>query len=159
MRRAFGKWMVDIAERDESVYLIVGDIGYAIFDEFQDKFPDRFINMGVCEQSMIGVAAGMALQGLKPYVFTITPFIVERAFEQIKIDVCLNKANVKLVGYDDYPTQGPTHAVLDDASFMKLFKELMPYYPKDSKETIDALEESYKYKCPTFIRLQEDKDI
>ena len=68
---------------------------------------DRFINMGICEQSMIGVSSGMALEGLKPWVYTITPFLIERPFEQVKLDIDRQMANVKLVGFADYPTLGP----------------------------------------------------
>jgi len=157
MRRAFGEWITKIAEEDKSIYLIVGDIGYGIFDDFRKKYPTRFINIGVCEQSMIGISAGMALMGLKPYVFTITPFLIERAFEQIKIDINLNKVNVKLIGYDDYPDQGPTHALTDDGKFMNIFGNIKSYWPQNSQETMKYLTESYFSKCPTFIRLQYDK--
>ena len=68
MRRRFGKIISQIAEKDKKLYVIVGDIGYRVFDEFRDKFPDRFINMGICEQSIISVASGMALEGLKPFM-------------------------------------------------------------------------------------------
>ena len=157
MRRAFGRWIAEIAEKDDSVYLIVGDIGYKIFDEFREKFPDRFINIGLSEQSMIGIAAGMALQGLKPYVYTITPFIIERAFEQVKIDINVNNVNVKLIGYDDYPTQGLTHSVTDDGKFMKMFENIESYWPKDSKETREILDRTYLEECPTFMRLKKDE--
>jgi len=159
MRRTFGKWIVEKAEEDKDIILICGDFGYGIVDEFREKFPDRFINIGLCEQSMIGFVAGLALLGLKPYVYTITPFLIERPFEQIKIDIDINNVNVKLVGYDDYPDQGPTHEVIDDASFMKLFKNIKSYWSNNSKETIESLDESYKYKCPTFIRLKKDKYV
>jgi transketolase len=85
MRREFGKIITELAKKDEKIYLLSGDIGYAIFDDFREKFPGRFINLGVCEQSIVSIASGMALEGLKPYVYTITPFIIERAFEQVKL--------------------------------------------------------------------------
>jgi len=109
MRRRFGKIISQLAEKDEKIYVIVGDIGYRVFDEFRDKFPNRFINMGICEQSIISVASGMALEGLKPWVYTITPFLIERPFEQIKLDIDQQNVNVNLVGFADYPTLGPTH--------------------------------------------------
>ena len=68
MRRRFGKVITELADRDENIIVLVGDIGYRVFDEFREKYPDRFINLGICEQSMIGVSAGMALEGLKPRV-------------------------------------------------------------------------------------------
>jgi transketolase len=159
MRRIFGKFLKDIAEKDEDVVLLVGDIGYGIFDEFRQNFSNRFINLGICEQSLIGVASGMALTGLKPYVYTITPFLIERPFEQVKIDVDLQNANVKLVGYADYPTQGPTHAELDAKKIMSVFTNIISYFPKDSKETLNYLMESYNSKKPTFLSLKRDDNI
>lgn len=157
MRKEFGNLITELAEKDENVYLIVGDIGYKIFDDFKQKFPNRYINLGICEQSMIGVAAGMALEGIKPYVYTITPFLIERPFEQIKIDIDQQNLNVKLVGYADYPDQGPTHNELNAKGLMSLLKNIVSYFPKDSKETRSAIIESYKSEKPTFISLKQDK--
>ena len=159
MRREFGKVLIELAEKDNQIVLIVGDIGYKTFDEFIEKFPNRFFNFGVCEQSMISAAAGMALEGLKPYVYTITPFLIERPFEQIKIDIDQQKVNVKLVGYADYPTQGPTHAEIDAEYMMKLFKNIDSYFPKNSNETREAIVKSYESKKPSFISLKKDKQI
>ena len=135
MRRKFGKVLNELAKRDEKIYLIVGDIGFGIFDDFRKNYPNRFLNLGICEQSIIGVASGMALQGLKPWVYTITPFLIERPFEQIKLDINQQKANVKLVGFADYPTLGPTHAEINAKKLMKLFGNIKSFYPKDSTET------------------------
>ena len=106
MRRKFGKLINELAYKDKKIVLIVGDIGYGIFDDFRKNHPKRFFNLGICEQSIIGVASGMALDGLKPWVYTITPFLIERPFEQIKLDIDQQKANVKLVGFADYPKLG-----------------------------------------------------
>ena len=157
MRREFGKHMVKLAEKDEKVILIVGDIGYKMFDEFIEKFPDRFFNFGVCEQSMISAASGMALEGLKPYVYTITPFLIERPFEQVKLDIDEQNVNVKLVGYADYPEQGPTHAEIDGKKLMSIFKNIVSYFPKNSKETVEAINKSYNSDSPAFISLKKDK--
>jgi transketolase len=156
MRTEFGKFMSEIAEKDDKVVLIVGDIGYRIFDDFRKKFPERFFNFGICEQSIIGAAAGMAIQGLKPYVFTITPFLIERPFEQIKLDINEQKVNVKLVGFADYPNLGPSHAELDAKYMMKLFKNIDSYFPIDGNETREALLISYKSNKPAFISLKKD---
>jgi transketolase len=157
MRREFGRKIVDLAEKDEKIFLIVGDIGYEIFDSYREKFSKRFINFGVREQAMIGFAAGIALEGLKPWVYTITPFLIERPFEQIKINVDQQKANVKLVGYADYPTQGPTHSELDAKGLMRLLKNTISYFPKSSEETREAVIKSYEYEGPVFISLKKDK--
>jgi transketolase len=156
MRKTFGQWIAKKAQEDKDIYLIVGDIGYGIFDDFREKFPDRFINVGICEQTMIGIAAGMALSGLKPYVYTITPFLIERPFEQIKDDIDCNNINVKLIGYDDYPEQGPTHSIYKLEELMKHFPNIESYYPKNSKETILILDNIYNKNCPCFMKLRRD---
>ena len=157
MRKEFAKFLVEIAQADNDIYLLVGDIGYKIFDEFRKKFPKRFINMGVCEQSIIGVASGMALSGLKPYIYTITPFLIERPFEQIKLDIDQQNVNVKLVGYADYPDHGPTHAELDGKKLMSMFYNIISYFPNNSMQTKEALLESYRSGKPAFISLKKDR--
>ena len=159
MRRRFGKLINELANKDDKVVLIVGDIGYGIFDEFRKAHPKKFFNLGICEQSIIGVAAGMSLEGLKPWVYTITPFLIERPFEQLKLDIDQQKANVKLVGFADYPNLGPTHAELNAPNLMKLFKNIKSFFPKNSDETRSAVLKCYKTNGPTFISLKADKKI
>jgi transketolase len=159
LRRSFGKLICDLANNDDKIVLLVGDIGYGIFDEFRKKHPKKFFNMGICEQSLIGTSAGMALEGLKPWVYTITPFLIERPFEQIKLDINQQKVNVNLVGYADYPTLGPTHAELNAKKLMQLFNNIKSYYPKNSKDTKKFILEAYKNKGPNFISLKADKSI
>lgn len=156
MRKEFGKFITEIAKKDKSIVLITGDFGYGIVDDFKEKFPNRYFNIGICEQSMIGVAAGISLGGLKPYVYTITPFLIERPFEQIKLDIDLQNVNVTLVGYADYPTQGQTHSEIDAPYMMKMFKNIKSYFPQNSIETRKALIESYENSNPSFISLKRD---
>jgi len=156
MRRRFGKVIADLADRDKRIYLISGDIGYRVFDEFRDRHPSRFINMGICEQSMIGVSSGLALEGLQPWVYTITPFLIERPFEQIKLDIGHQQANVKLVGYADYPTLGPTHSELDARRLMKLVGNIQSFYPEDGEEAELAIRQAHSYAGPNFISLKSD---
>ena len=159
MRRSFGKVITKLADIDKKIYVLVGDIGYRIFDEFREKHPDRFINMGICEQSMIGVSAGMALEGLKPWVYTITPFLIERPFEQIKLDIDQQNVDVKLVGYSDYPTLGPTHTELNGKKLMQLFKNITSYFPKNGDETQKVTYQAYIKKGPAFISLKSDPSL
>ncbi len=159
MRRTFGKVISELADRDEKIYVLVGDIGYQVFDEFREKHPDRFINIGICEQSMIGVSAGMALEGLKPWVYTITPFLIERPFEQIKLDIDQQNVNVKLVGFADYPHLGPTHTELNAKEMMKLFTNITSFFPSDGEETKEMTNQAYKKKGPTFISLKSDPTL
>jgi transketolase len=157
MRRSFGRVINEIANKDSKLVLLVGDIGYGIFDEFRKNHPKKFFNLGICEQSLISVAAGMALEGLKPWVYTITPFLIERPFEQIKLDVNEQKTNVKLIGFADYPTLGPTHREINAKKLMGLFKNIKSFYPKDGAQTNNAVRLAYKINGPVFISLKLDK--
>ena len=159
MRRKFGKIICDLAFKDKKIVLLVGDIGYGIFDEFRKSHPKRFFNMGICEQSLIGTASGMALEGLKPWVYTITPFLIERPFEQIKLDINQQKVNVKLIGFADYPNLGPTHSEINARKLMSLFKNINSYFPKNSDETEKSILKCYKTKKPCFISLKTDIKI
>ena len=157
MRRKFGKLINELAKKDNKIVLLVGDIGYGIFDDFRRNHPKKFYNFGICEQSIIGSAAGMALEGLKPWVYTITPFLIERPFEQIKLDINEQKANVKLVGFADYPTLGPTHSEINAKKTIKLFKNIQSFFPKNSYETKKFTYEISKRKGPCFMSLKTDK--
>lgn len=159
MRRRFGKIITKLADQDERIIVLVGDIGYRVFDEFREKHPRRFINMGICEQSLIGVSAGMALEGLKPWVYTITPFLIERPFEQVKLDIDQQNVDVKLVGYSDYPTLGPTHTELNGKKLMQLFRNITSYFPKNGDETQKVIYQAYEKKGPVFISLKGDPDL
>lgn len=156
MRRRFGEVITRLADEDDKVIVIVADIGYRIFDEFREKHPDRFINMGICEQSIIGAASGMALEGLKPWVYTITPFLIERPFEQVKLDIDQQNVNVNLVGFADYPTLGPTHSEINARKTMELFKNIHSFFPSDGDETEKNIYQAHKIKGPSFISLKSD---
>ena len=108
---------------------------------------------------MIGAAAGMALEGLKPWVYTITPFLIERPFEQIKLDIDQQNVNVKLVGFADYPSLGPSHSELNGKKLMKLFKNIKSFFPKDSDQTEKIVRRIYRTKEPSFISLKSDNKI
>ena len=159
MRRRFGKAINELAKKDEKIVLIVGDIGYGVFDDFRKDNPKKFFNLGICEQSIISFASGMALEGLKPWVYTITPFLIERPFEQIKLDIDQQNVNVKLVGFADYPSLGPSHAELNAKKMMTLFKNIKSYFPKDGRETNLVVKLAYKRRGPVFISLKNDPKI
>jgi transketolase len=156
MRRRFGEVIARLADKDDKIIVIVADIGYRVFDELREKHPDKFINMGICEQSIISVASGMALEGLKPWVYTITPFLIERPFEQVKLDIDQQNVNVNLVGFADYPSLGPTHKELDAKKTMSLFRNIEALFPKDGDETEDMILKAYESTGPSFISLKSD---
>jgi len=155
MRRQFGKTIVRLAEKDERIVLLIGDV-YQEMDEFVEKFPDRFFNIGLCEQSMISIAAGMAIEGLRPVVYTLTPFLIERPFEQIKIDIDEQNLPVMLVGNSDYPTHGPTHRPLNAEGLVGLLKNTFGYFPRNMVETEKAMIDSYLMATPSIICLKRE---
>ena len=159
MRNRFGEVMSKLADENENIIIIVADIGYRVFDDFREKYPERFINMGICEQSIISVASGMALEGLQPWVYTITPFLIERPFEQIKLDIDHQNVNVNLVGYSDYPNLGPTHKELNAKKTMELFNNIESFFPSDGDETEKVILQAYKKEGPSFISLKSDPTL
>jgi transketolase len=153
MRKAFGETIVELAEKDENIILISGDVEHEM-EIFKKKFPERYINIGLCEQSMITIAASMALEGLRPFVYSITPFLIERPFEQIKIDIDEHNLPVILIGYADYPTHGPTHRTLNAEKLVSIFKNIQGYFPKSSEETKKNILDSYNSKKPAIISMK-----
>lgn len=156
MRRQFGKTIVKLAEKDESIVLLISDV-YQEMDEFVAQFPDRFFNFGLTEQSIISIAAGMAIEGFRPIVYSLTPFLIERPFEQIKIDIDEQNLPVILVGNADYPTHGPTHRPLNAEGLVALFKNIDGYFPRNMIETEKAMIDAYLSKNPSIICLKNDK--
>tara|TARA_Y100001958_G_C21246979_1_gene577835 strand:- start:2040 stop:2522 length:483 start_codon:yes stop_codon:yes gene_type:complete len=156
MRRAWGEAILEIAKKDKNMIIINGDVEQEI-SEFKTKYPKRIYNFGLCEQSMIGMAAGMAINGLRPVVYSITPFLLERPFEQIKVDIDEQNLPVLLVGYSDYPSHGPTHSPLKPEITCKAFKNIKSYFPKSFKEAKKNILDAYKSKKPSFVSLKKDK--
>ena len=157
MRNEFGSFIADLAKRDKSVVLISLDAGSEAFARIQRENPSQYLNLGVTEQAAIGVASGMALEGLRPYVFTIAPFLLERPFEQVKLDIVQQRANVKLVGYWNYPTAGPTHTIRDVKGLCKIL-EIPLIEPKNSQETRRELERTYSISKPFVFYLTKDPE-
>jgi len=155
MRKQFGKIIVELAEKDDKVILITGDVEQEMV-EFKKLFPGRFFNLGLTEQSIVSVSGGLASQGFKPFVYSITPFLIERAFEQIKIDIDYNNLPVILIGYSDYPVHGITHRPLDAEGLIKLLPNTIGYFPRNSKETRKAMIDAYLMNKPAIICLKKD---
>src|SRR3989344_6277381 len=155
MRKEFAKVMLELAQKDPKVFLIILDVGGNVFDEFKAKFPDRFLNLGVIEQASVGFASGLALEGFKPYIYTIAPFLLDRPFEQVKLDVVQQKANVKLFGFWDYPTAGPTHKINDiEKQCSALGINLIS--SKDGAEVRQKMLELHEVNGPAFFYLTRD---
>ncbi len=156
MRNAWSETLLEIAREDEKVILLVGDIGFGVFDKFRIEFPQRFINCGVAETNMIGTAAGLAMMGMKPIVYTIIPFLLMRTFEQIRNDICMQNLPVTLVGVGgglSYGTLGPTHHAIEDISLMRSLPDMRIVSPCDPKEAQWCFKNIMKDLKPTYLRL------
>ena len=152
MRLAFGKTIAEIINNDKRNYVLMCDIGYGVFDHLHENNPDHLINTGIAEAATIGMASGMAMEGLRPWVYTITPFLLERPFEQIKIDVIGQKQNVKLISYFDYDIMGTTHRTNNVEEICKILKIDM-IAPKSYQETVDVINTISGEDKPYFIYL------
>ena len=152
MREIFGHTVVKLAKKDKNINLITCDVHQSM-DGFKRQFPDRFWDFGLTEQSTISIAAGMALEGLRPIVYSITPFILERPFEQIKIDIDSMNLPVILIGYDFYPTHGITHRALNPKDTVKLFKNVNGFFPTNENDAERMIWDAYLRQEPAFIQL------
>ena len=156
MRNAFAREITELAEADERVVLLSGDIGNRLFDDFKQRHPDRFINCGVAEANMVSMAAGMAMDGLRPVAYTITPFITTRVLEQIKVDVCYHHVPVTIVsvgGGLSYASLGATHHSLEDIAFLRALPGMAVVCPADAHEVPPALRAAVAQDGPVYIRL------
>lgn len=156
MRKAFFEKLGNLSETDNNVYLLTGDLGFNLFDSFRAKKPDRFYNVGVAESNMIGIAAGLALSGKTVFCYSIIPFLIMRAFEQVRVDVAFNNLNVKLVGSGaglSYGLEGITHFALEDLALMRVLPNMTVVVPADPFEAERIAEISYESPSPFYIRL------
>jgi transketolase len=156
MRNAFAAAITELAARDERIVLLSGDIGNRLFDRFRERFPDRFYNCGVAEANMTGMAAGLALTGLRPFTYTITPFATTRVIEQIRVDICYHDVPVVIVGTGSglsYASLGPTHHSCEDVGILRCFPNLTVLCPADSAEVGPALGATLSLSGPAYMRL------
>lgn len=156
MRNAFAAELVELARQDERVVLLSGDIGNRLFDEFKELFPERFYNCGVAEANMTGVAAGMAMSGLRPITYTITPFVTTRCLEQIKIDLCYHQVPAIVVGVGaglSYAGLGATHQACEDIAMLRILPGMTVICPGDALELRQALRAALKLDGPVYIRI------
>ena len=156
MRNTFVKTLTELMENDERVFLVTADMGYFIFDAIRERFPGRFVNVGIAEANMVGIACGLALSGKIPFAYTVASFITCRAFDQIKIDICYQQANVKLVGVGAgmaYGTSGPTHQEIADIALMRSLPNMTILSPADAVDAAKITQAAYRHRGPVYIRL------
>lgn len=148
--------LLDIARQDKRVMLLTGDLGFGVLTHFAETFPDQFLNVGVAEQNMTGVATGLALEGKIVFTYSIGNFPTLRCLEQIRNDVCYHKANVKIVcigGGFCYGSLGISHHATEDLAIMRALPQMQVMAPGDLAETSLTTQMAYQTPGPCYLRL------
>ena len=156
MRNAFIEALAEEAKKDSRIVLITGDLGFGVLEKFESDLPNQYFNFGIAEQSMMSAAAGMALNGLRPFVYSIANFPTLRCFEQIRNDVIYMNAPVCIVALGAgfaYGTGGYSHHLVEDISAMRSFEGLDIYSPYDPSETKACVNMIIKNSKPAYLRL------
>jgi len=157
MRDAFGEAMAELGKTNPKILALTADLGPSVrLTAFKETFPDRYFNVGVAEANMISVAAGLALEGFIPFCTSFAVFLPGRCFDQIRVSVCQNKANVKLVGSHSglsNPGDGATAQSVEDVALMRALPEMTIISPADGLETKKAVFAIAKTKGPVYLRI------
>ena len=156
MRNTFVRTLVKLAEQDERIFVITPDLGFSVLEEFEEKFPNRFLNVGIAEANAVSIASGLALSGKIVYVYSIMPFVTMRPFEQIRVDIAYMNTNVRLVGVGAGVTYGPagaTHHSIEDIAIMRALPNMTLFSPCDPYEVEKITEESINHQGPIYFRL------
>jgi transketolase len=156
-RRAFAETLIALAREDERIVAVCNDsVGSSNLTAFKAEFPDRMINVGIAEQDLVGVGAGLANGGLIPFVSAAAPFLTGRALEQIKVDVAYSQAHVVLCGQSPgmaYGELGPTHHSIEDLSWLRAIADLPVVIPADPAQTIQAVRWAAANPGPSYLRI------
>ncbi len=161
MRDAFMAALTEQAQQDSRVNLIIADIGFKVVDDFVAKMPDQFLNVGIAEQAMIGVAAGMASLGKRPIAYSLGNFPTIRCLEQIRNDLCYHDLNVTVVSVGAglaYGTLGYTHHAVEDIALMRALPNMKVYSPADALECRAVVELLPTTPGPKYIRLGKNRE-
>ncbi|HEV3001220.1 MAG TPA: transketolase C-terminal domain-containing protein [Solirubrobacteraceae bacterium] len=158
MRNAFVETLTELAERDRRIALLTGDLGFSVLEPFGERFPDRFYNVGVAEQNMVGVATGLAEAGMIPFVYSIATFASMRPYEFIRNGPVLHQLPVRIVGVGggfEYGNNGATHYALEDVGVLRLQRGLTVVVPADTAHARSALEQTYELRRPIYYRVSK----
>lgn len=156
MRQAFLTAVTALAANDPQVMLLTGDTGFHVFDQFREQFPRQFLNCGISEAAMIGMAAGLALSGKKVFVYGIAPFVTLRCLEQIRVDLCYQQLPVIIVGVGaglTYGTSGSTHHTIEDCAVLNCLPGMTVLCPGDPAETLALVREAVTLAGPSYLRI------
>ena len=158
MRNTFIKTLAELAQTNPDIFLICGDLGYSVLEVFADNFPDRFLNVGIAEQNMMGVATGLSMEGYNVFTYSIGNFPTLRCMEQIRYDICYHNANVKVVavggGYA-YGPLGVSHHTTEEIGMLRTIPNLQVTAPGDPAEVAGVTDYFTKHKGPGYIRLNK----
>ncbi|MFL9484992.1 transketolase family protein [Chitinophagaceae bacterium LWZ2-11] len=156
MRTAFINQLIEEAKKNENIFLLVGDLGFSVVEPFAEQFPDRFLNVGIAEQNMAGIAAGLAMQGYCVYIYSIGNFPTLRCMEQIRYDICYHNLNVKVVavggGYA-YGALGASHHATEEIGMLRTIPNMVVCAPADPAEAKAITTFTASYQGPCYIRI------
>ncbi|SDI94222.1 transketolase subunit B [Frankineae bacterium MT45] len=159
MRTSFVQTLAEIAAADERTVLLTADLGFMALEPFSDRFPDRFFNVGVSEQNMIGLATGLAEAGYRPYCYSIAPFASLRPLEFIRNGAVLHHLPVRIVGVGggfEYGAAGPTHHGIDDIGTLRVMNDLTLVAPADAAQTASVVRAIHTIPGPAYLRIGKD---
>jgi len=156
MRTAFINQLIAEAEQNDRIFLLVGDLGFSVVEPFAERFPNQYLNVGIAEQNMAGMAAGLAMEGYCVYIYSIGNFPTLRCMEQIRYDICYHNLNVKIVavggGYS-YAALGASHHATEEYGMLRTIPNLTICAPGDPEETRQLTAFSARYNGPVYLRL------
>ena len=156
MRNRFSKKIHEIFEKQNNLMFLTGDLGYNALENIQETFPNRFLNAGVAEQNMVGVAAGLAYEGKSVFIYSIAPFVVFRCLEQIKLDICIHNHPVFIVGNGGgygYGIMGATHHAIEDIACLSPLPNMICWVPSFLEDVDYCIEQIIERKGPAYLRL------
>jgi transketolase len=156
MRKEFSQWVEEYGRREPRFIFLTGDLGFGALENVQAALGARFVNMGVCEQNMVSVSAGLAQQGLLPVCYSIAPFAVFRPYEQIRLDVALHKLPVKIIGNGGgygYGIMGASHHALEDLAVLSCLSGFACVVPLCNSDVPAACEALFQHQGPGYLRL------
>lgn len=156
MRKEFAQAIVDIAKTNDKIVFLTGDLGFMALEGVKETLGERFINAGVAEQNMATMAASLAYEGLLPFIYSISPFITLRPYEQIRNDICLHNLPVKIIanggGYG-YGIMGSTHHNIEDIGIMRILPNMKVFVPFTGEDVVSSLHEMIQDESPNYLRL------
>ena len=162
MRKALVETLISLAKQDPRIVLLTGDLGYTVIEPFQEQYPDRFYNIGVAEQNMVGIATGLAEAGYIPFVYSIVTFATLRPYEFIRNGPILHNLPVRIVGVGggvEYGPAGPTHHGLEDVAVFRHYPNMEIFTPADARQLRSTLSQCWDRPGPAYYRVGKFENL